>query len=559
MKNLKSRDQFLMEKLEVSLITEAGIQSNNAKWSETMIGKLFNWVFRVITLDGYLVDKFKDLFGAKSFFIKNLAKRLEKAIDALPGEYVKRNEEIDFKNLEMQYYDELYNLIDMMNKSKDVPIGKIHEKIGKCLSVFKQISSELDSKDVEQSKVIKQIEDKVSNLEKVFAKTSEIVTGMTEEEADSKTGYGLSKMADKLGNKNDVKRDLDELKATLLNSIKDGKDDAKLSTESMFKIVSIMNKARDLYMEEDREGETVYRGNKRETVFKPNKRLFNLWEEKVLGILSRKSSIIPNKLLSYINNSLASVDPVKYNFEVEPGVEKNVLDELSDIDRAMGRATKKFGKGPKTPVDLMPTGKSMSSVFHLNTHKRIQINQKSTIRAMISFNVKMGSVWLLNEDRSDDVQHGLNDKSVVFIPTRTYVNGMVLGVMSFSPTVFDNAVTSAKANISVKDLEFKEDFWRDDPHYYWAVLNKKDLTENGGAYIMRIFNPGVTVTNDRLVKQDSEDLYEKVVINKLGEIKVVYGNDDKVAEIDKNYLEKKFNFNSTGYKSINNYFEANKF
>jgi hypothetical protein len=225
----------------------------------------------------------------------------------------------------------------------------------------------------------------------------------------------------------------------------------------------------------------------------------------------------------------------------------------------MGRATKKFGKGPKTPVDLMPTGKSMSSVFHLNTHKRIQINQKSTIRAMISFNVKMGSVWLLNEDRSDDVQHGLNDKSVVFIPTRTYVNGMVLGVMSFSPTVFDNAVTSAKANISVKDLEFKEDFWRDDPHYYWAVLNKKDLTENGGAYIMRIFNPGVTVTNDRLVKQDSEDLYEKVVINKLGEIKVVYGNDDKVAEIDKNYLEKKFNFNSTGYKSINNYFEANKF
>jgi len=560
MKNLKSREQFLMEKLEVDLITEAGVQSNNAKWSETMIGKLFNWAFRVITLDGHLVDKFKDIFGAKSFIIKNLAKRLEKAIDALPGEYVKRSEEIDFKNLEMQLYDELYKTIEMLKKSKNTPIGKIHKNLLQTEDIISKVISELNPKDEEESKALKTAQTKMKVIESLLTRVKEITNDLTESEADSKTGYNLESAADKIGDKNEIKRTLEEIKASLMNVVTSGKDKAKISTESMFKIVSIMNKARDIYMEEDREGETIYRGNKRETMFKPNKRLFNLWEEKVLKILSRKSSIIPQKLLSYINNSLASVDPVKYNFEIEPGVEKNVLDELSDIDRGMGKVRKKFSSDKSaTPVELISSEKSKANAFHFKTHEKVTIKQDTLLRGLMELDIDTGNIFLFNQERTDTEQSSGNDVSIFFVPTRTYINGMVLGVMSFNPDVFDNAPTTGGGKINNSDLSFEDsDFWRKDSHYYWGVLNKKDIS-SGGTYVMKIFNPGLTITPDRLLKQDNESLNESVVINKLEKSRALYGNDDKVAEIDKKYLEKKYNFNSTGYRSISQYFNSNKF
>ena len=64
---------------------------------------------------------------------------------------------------------------------------------------------------------------------------------------------------------------------------------------------------------------------------------------------------------------------------------------------------------------------------------------------------------------------------------------MVLGVLSFSPTVFDKAPTTGGANVNIKDLEFDDDFWRKDPHYYWGVINSKDLSL-GNTYLMKIFN-----------------------------------------------------------------------
>ena len=95
MNNLKSREQFLTEKVKYNLIKEYSIQNNNPKWSSTLIGRLFNSIWRTVTLNGFLTDKFKDIFGAKSFIIKNIAKRLEKAIDKLPQEYVDMNNDIN--------------------------------------------------------------------------------------------------------------------------------------------------------------------------------------------------------------------------------------------------------------------------------------------------------------------------------------------------------------------------------------------------------------------------------------------------------------------------------
>jgi len=547
-----------MEKIESSLIMEAGVQSNNAQWSETLIGKLFNWTFRVISLDGFLTDRFKDLIGAKSFIIKNLARRLEKTIDKLPGEYVQRNEDLDFQNLEMQFYDELLKLINIMNGSKDIPIGKIYDDINKTIDVIDQIVIELNPKDVEQSKLLEIIKAKQKVLIEIQTKVKTNMNTLTDTEANEKTGYNLSKFSDLIGDKNDIKRKVDTSKAKLINTIKTEKDGAKISTESMFKIISILNKARNLYMEEDREGETVYRGNKRETVFNPNRRLFSLWEKKVLDILSRKSSIIPKTLLAYINNSLASVDPLKYNFEVEPGVEKNVLDQLSDIDRAMGSANKKFGKSRVLPTDIIPQGKSTATSLHLKAHERLTIKQDTLLRSMIDIQIGKGNLSLLNDRKDDTELQGFDGKSLIFVPTRTYVNGMVLGVLSFSPTVFDKAPTSGKAIINIKELEFDGDFWRKDPHYYWGVINSKDLTVNGN-YLMKIFNPGTTYTNKGLMKLDDEMMIETVIVNKLERLNALYGNDDKIVEVDKKYLEKKFNFNSTGYRSIDQYFNSNKF
>lgn len=557
--NLKSRDKFLMEKLEVSIINEAGIQSNNTKWSETMIGKLFNFVFNVVTLNGFLVDKFKDAFGAKSFILKNLARRLEKAIDKLPGEYVKRNEEVDFQTLSMNYYDEIIKIIDLMQRSKDVPVGKIYEQLERSKRTLESTMSELDPKDEEQSKIILEIKNTLKLITPIYDKVKDVVNELTDSEAASKTGYNLEKSAEALGDKLEYKRKLDDVKARLVNVIKDSKDASKISTESMFNIISILNKARSIYMEEEGEGETYYRGNKRETMFKSNKRLFDLWSEKVLKILSRKSSIIPKKLLAYINSSLSAVDPLQYNFQISPGVEKNILDELADVDTAMNKVKSKFERNPVTPRDVIPLGKSTSNVLHLKSHERIAITQETLLRGMIALTAKVGNTFTFNEKRDDTVQNSFIDKTLIFVPTRTYVNGMVLGVVSFSANVFQGAQTTSGTKIKVEDLSFDQDeFWRHDPHYYWGVLNKKDLALDSN-FMIKIFNSGVTITPDRLTKMDESSLFESVVFNKLGKMRALYGNDDKVVEIDKNYLEKKFNFSSTGYRSIEQYFNSNKF
>lgn len=564
MKNLKTRDQFLLEKMHSPLITEAS--GNNTKWSETMIGKLFNWVIKVVTLDGFLVDKFKDAVGAKSFIIKNLANRLEKAIDALPGEYVQRNEEIDLQNLEMQHYNTLLNIIETLNKSRDFSIRKICSDLESSIINLKSIKSELDIKNEAQSKIAKTIEEELKIVEPILAKAKSTLEGLSNEEQATKVGYDFSKGIEKLGNKTEIKKNLDAIKAKMLNIIKNEKNEAKVSTESMYKIVSILNKARILYMEEDKEGETYYRGNKRETVFHPNRRLFSLWEKKVLEILSRKNDIIPKKLLAYINNSLASVDPIKYNVEVSRGVEKNVLDQLADVDIAVDEVERKFN--PKrdsdkerervTPVDVIPQGKSTSTGMHLKDQERISITQESLLRSMININVSIGNLFLFNEKRDDVEQMKFDSYSVIFVPTRTYVNGLVLGILSLNANVFQNAPTSGSAHIDVNNLGFNQsEFWRKDEHYYWAVLNKKDLQSNSN-YLIKLFNPGVSYTNKNLL-ETYDDLIESLAINRAGKIKVVYGNDDKVVEIDKRYLDKKYNLDSTGYRSIDQYFNANKF
>lgn len=556
MKHLKKRDKFLNERFEIEVINEAGIQSNNAKWSETMIGKLFGFAFKVLTLNGYLVDKFKDALGAKSFIIKNLAKRLEKAIDKLPGEYVQRNEDIDSKNIEMQFNDEVLKIMDVLNNSKNTPIGKIQEKIENSRLYLNNLINELDLKNDKHASIIKDIESKIVKLDTLINKISRITDQLSDVDIDTKTGYDISNVSKILGERSVIKRKNDLLKSELTNTISSAKEDVKLSTKSMFEIISILNKARGIYME-DVDGETIFKGNKKETVFSPNRRLFDLWEEKVLKILGRKSSIIPKKLLSYINNSLASVDPVKYNFEISPGVERNILDQLSDIDTAMAKVETKFTKS-KIPHDVIPNGKSKSDTFYLKKHDRIIITQSSWLRNILAFKADVGNTFTYDEKRTDTEQHSIDDKTIFFIPSRTYVNGNVLGILSFSPDVLNGIKTNSGNKFDVKDLDLSGDeFWRKDPHYYWAVLDKKDFT-TGDNIVFKILNPGISFTNDRLAKLHDNSLFESVVINRLDSIRGTYGDDDKIVEVDKTYLAKKFNFNSSSYRSIDNYFNSNK-
>jgi len=556
MNNLKTRDQFLMEKLEVSLITEAGIQNNNAKWSETMIGKLFGFVFRVVTLNGYLVDKFKDAFGAKSFIIKNLSRRLEKTIDKLPGEYVKRNEEIDNKNLEMQFYDELLTLVDMMNKSKDTPIGKIYKQLEESINNFNDFLLELDPKEIEQSKLILEIKNNLKIIENIFSKVKEITNTLSSEDLESKTGYDMSKYGDKIGDKIEIKRKVEGLKAELMSTVKKGKDSVKLSTESMFKIVSILNKARSIYMEEDREGETVYRGNKRETVFKPNRRLFDLWEEKVLKILGRKSSIIPNNLLAYINNSLASVDPVKYNFEVSPGVERNVLDELSDVDRAMGKVDKKFGKSSSLDSnnEVIPNGKSTSKTMYFKELNAVKINKEDLVSGILQIKVNNGILELYKNDNNYEENF---DKSLFFIPLRSYVNGMILGISSYNMEVFKSLVSTGNGKVGDNDFSLNSnDFYTKEAGYKYTILNDKNINHNSNL-ILKTFDPSLKNGLDKYL--DDSKLIDVITIHGIDEISVLYGSDHKIVSIQNNSLKNSFNLNSFTYKKISHYFESNKF
>lgn len=561
MKNLKSRNQFLSEnvkyKKQYELLTEAGIQSNNSKWSETMIGKLFNFVIRNITLNGYLVDKFKDALGAKSFLIKNLAKRLEKTIDKLPGEYIDKKESIDDDNFEMSFYLELMNSIEALTKSKNISINKVEKELEKSILNLDNLSLELNSSNDNHKELISDIKNKVKTLNKILDKIYDMSSDLNETEKENEK-IDLSKMSSKIGDRSDIKRKYEDLKSIILNIVSKEKDSVKISTKSMFEIISILNKARSIYMEEDTEGETIFRGNKKETVFNPNRRLFDLWEEKVLAILGRKNSIIPKELLGYINNSLASVDPVKYNFEVEKGVEKNILDQLSDIDRAIDKIDNKFNKKNIVRDVIMPE-KSNSENMLLKDHERIAITQDTLVRGLIYLKASAGNSINFNETGDDTETSSFDDKALFFLPTRTYVNGLVLGILSYSPEVFNRTLTKSGNKIDINKLNLNSnDFWRNDSHFYWAVLNKKDISL-GENFVIRLFNPGSTITKDRLYKMDKESLYESVVFNKLGEIKALYGEDTKVVEIEKNYINKKFNISSSGYRSVDSYFHANKF
>lgn len=528
-----------------------------------MIGKLFNWVIKVVTLDGFLVDKFKDAVGAKSFIIKNLANRLEKAIDALPGEYVQRNEEIDVQTLEMRYYTELLNIIETLNKSRDFSIKKIVGELEESIANLKSISSDLDIKNDTQSKIAKEIEEEFKIINPILTKAKSTLEGLSSEEQITKTGFDFSKGIEKLGNKTEIKNKLDAIKAKMINIIKNEKNEAKVSTESMYKIVSILNKARNLYMEEDKEGETYYRGNKRETVFHPNRRLFSLWEKKVLEILSRKNDIIPKKLLAYINNSLASVDPIKYNVEVSRGVEKNVLDQLADVDIATDEVERKFNpkrdldKERVTPIDVIPQGKSTSSGMHFKEHERLMIKQETLLYSLISIQAYNGVIEIFNEKKDKTNELKFNGFSFNFIPTRVYINNQVLGIVSLNLSTFQNSSTVSGAKIDITNLStenIKE--FRQDSHYYWGVLDEKNIQVGGKRCTIKLYNPGISYTNHNLVETYG-DLTEMIAIEKIGKIKVLYGNDDKIVQFNKKFLETNFNLTSSGYRAVESYFQSN--
>lgn len=557
MKNLKTRGEYLFEKHNYSLITEAGIQSNNAKWSETMIGKLFNFVFKVITLNGFLVDKFKDIFGAKSFILKSLSRRLEKAIDALPGEYVERNSEIEFQDIEMSYYTVLLNIIEILEKSEDYVLIKLSIIVEDSLKELIELKSKLDVKDKKHSLLIREIENSIKDINKLIEKIKSVIKNIPSDEVEDKKGFNFKENLKDIGDKSDIKKKLGKVQYLLKNRIKDSKDNASISTKSMFKIVSIMNKARDTYMEADQEGETIYKSNKRETIFKPNERLFSVWEDKVMKILQRKNDIIPKKLSAYINSSLASIDPDKYKIDIGEREARNILDELSDVDRALEKVEK--AKSSKTPVDVMDKEKSIATSFHFKTNSRLIITKDLLLNSLLEFKIDSGNAILLNPQKDDTEVESIDKSKVYFVPTRTYVNGMSVGIFSFNPEVFNGAKTSANNTFDVSEQSFDEsDFWKSGPHYYWAVLNKKDI-ELGKNYIIRIFNPGHTITPDRLEKMDNETLYEQIVISDLDGIRTLYGNDDKIVALREKYLVDKFNFKSTGYKSVVQYFNSNKF
>ena len=109
------------------------------------------------------------------------------------------------------------------------------------------------------------------------------------------------------------------------------------------------------------------------------------------------------------------------------------------------------------------------------------------------------------------------------------------------------------------DLHLNNDnFYTNEAGYKYAVMNTKDLTIDKN-YVIKMFNPGLKIGKGEILKMDNSKVIEALTIHKLESIKSLYGNDDKIVEINKNSLAAQFNLNVGAFRQIEQYFNSNKF
>lgn len=550
---LLSEELSLLERTTGRSSNQYNFDNNSTKWSETLIGKLFKKLTNIVTLNGLLTRKFKNVVGVKSNLLKRLANKLEEKIDRLPAEYLDRTVEVDLATRKLAYYDEMKKFFNDMSASTSVANAKT--ATANLASALPQLLVDLDISKSEAFSFDSEVKEKIKATKTLSAKLDKL---------DGDRQYDFSKYAAALGDKNEIVAKSTELAAKMHADIKQASKQKKVSnfigdedspktgkisgaTKSMYDIVAIINKASDLYTEE-------YVGEDDRTVSKRDDRLFTVWEEKVMEILSTKADILPEPLKRYISASLQK-DFKKYN--VSSGdYSKNILDELNNIEATLVKAKEKEKKIEMQPDAVSGDKSTAMSIGYRKMDKGIRVQELQYKNSIIILKFAKGTMKEGNKV-ADLTKHVL-----VLTPLDMTRPNAFTCALTPSDDMYDNmrltsGVTFNSTNMNMDSIGMVVDSYTLKMNFmirsfYYAVVSE------------RMFGPGsrfeaVCYKSDTNV--DIKPNLDKPFATVEGVIEEVYGTfgtDGKIAYLDPSEVKKVFSTTHANFKALTQHYKVSK-
>jgi len=568
-------DEMLRE--EFSLLEGSGRTGNDynfdngAKWSETLVGKLFSNIWRLVTLNGLLTSKFKDAVGVKSNLLKRLANKLEQAIAKLPAEYLDHTTAIDTDTRRIAFYSDVKKFFEEMSKpdlKQDVALKIIGDLIVSCESVMSGLDlTKKEPMDLEAE--VKPVLNEAKRLEKRVSKLDPTKT------------VDYNRLAQGVANKNDIISKYNALSAKLKTILVDAAKDKKVgeftetvtqgsvrstykhkgttggddysgsgsrvsgATRSMYDIIAIINKAHDLYVTHNVEDGKEY--DQRDP------RLFKLWESMVMKIMSKKGDLIPLTIKKYINSSLHEGFK-KYEVKGEYGTQ-NILDELNNINSIINKVEKGDRVTQKPDIEAFNSDKSSSATF----------GYKAATGVIVIRNTQFeNSPIILKVQKGEFFQNGaklldLKDNLITILPTQMTSQKVFTGVLSWTDDIFNSIKTSSGFTFDTDkmDLESLGSVVYDDratlkiAEYYYAVFSTR-LFSKGTQMEILCYSP-----IDDMQKALNENKPAARFVITLSEVYTTMGLDNNIVYLDPPEVRKIFGLGNQNFKKLDLYYKTN--
>lgn len=550
---LLEEETSLFERSESRSSNKYNFDNNSTKWSETLVGKLFKKITNIITLNGLLTGKIKDVIGVKSNLIKRLANKLEEKIDLLPAEYLTRSNEVDLATRKLSYYDEMKKYFSTMTPQTSIETAT--SATNKLITLLPDLLKDLDTSKSEAYTFSEEVNQKLKSLKSLKAKI---------EKLDINKQHDFSRMASTVADKNDIVSKSTELAAQMKDSVKSAAEDTSIgsftssekkggkvsgATKSMYDIVAIVNKAYDLFTyDDDSDDDDDYRkGSSR----KRDNRLFKIWEDRVMQILSVKSDILPEPLKKYIGSSLQK-DFRKY--KTLPGENsKNVLDEINNIDNVLVQAKKKKDTMPET--DAVSSEKSTAMSFgYRKMDKGLYIQENQFKNSPVVFKFSSGTYT------EGSFVYDLTKTILVLMPADMTGPNIFTAVLTPSDDMFDNmrTTTGVPFNSDTMKLETIGQFVETESSkaefrirtFYYAVVTGRKFGQNSKIE-MHCYKPS-NLDAPQLGKPHA------TVVGTLEAAYGTFGTDGRIMYLDPTEVKKMFNTTSANFKALTQHYKTSK-
>lgn len=549
---LLEEEMSLFERSEGRSSNKYNFDNSSTKWSETLIGKLFKKITNIITLNGLLTGKIKDVIGVKSNLIKRLSNKLEEKIDLLPAEYLTRSNEVDLATRKLSYYDEMKKFFAMM--TPQTSLESAIAATNKLITILPDLLKDLDTSKSEAYSFSEDVNQKLKSLKSLKSKI---------EKLDVNKQHDFSRMASTVADKNDIISKSTELSAQMKDAVKGAAEDTSVgsftssekkggkvsgATKSMYDIIAIVNKAYDLFTYDDDSSDD---DDDRRNVRKRDNRLFKIWEDRVMQILSIKSDILPEPLKKYIGSSLQK-DFRKY--KTVPGDHsKNVLDEINNIDGVLLQAKRKKDAMPET--DAVSSEKSTAMSFgYRKMDKGLHIQENQFKNSPVVFKFSSGTY------KEGSFVYDLTKTLLVLMPVDMTGPNIFTAILTPSDDMFDNmrTTTGVPFNSDTMKLETIGQFVETESSkaefrirtFYYAIVTGRRFGQNSKVE-MHCYKP-TSLEEPQLGKPHA------TVTGTLEAAYGTFGTDGRIMYLDPTEVKKMFNTTSANFKALTQYYKTSK-